>query len=257
MARWKYIVGSAAVARVATIGALAVTRGGDGAARATTPPDTSEPGEPGTDVEGRTIVVSGHGTVQVTPDVGEVAMGVQTTAPTSQEAMDTLSTKSTALVDTLTALGIPAEDIQTSGLNLWPAYGNDGTRIEGYQASTNVTVTVRDIGRVGEIIDAAAGFVGEELTLGGISFSYDDPEVVMQEARTAAIENARVRAGQFAQAAGAEVGDILRVVESTASTFEPRLTSDAMESAAADAAVAIEPGSQDLAVDVTVVFAMG
>ena len=256
MARWKYIVGSAAVAGAATIAALAVTRGDDGSATATVPPDSSVPGDPTAGSAGdRTIVVSGHGTVQVTPDVAEVSMGVQTTAPTSQEAMDTLSTKSTALVDTLTALGIPAEDIKTSGLNLWPTYGNDGTSIDGYQASTSVAVTVRDVGRVGEVIDAASGFVGEEFTLGGIMFSYDDPEAVLQQARAAAIDNARVRADQFAEAAGVELGDVVRIVESSVSGFEPRFAAEDM---AADAAstVAIAPGSQDLAADVTVVFAM-
>ena len=256
MARWKYIVGSAAVAGVATLGALAVARGGDGTAGATVPPDSSVPGDPTTGTTGeRTIVVSGHGTVQVTPDVADVWMGVQTTAPTSQEAMDTLGTKSTALVDTVTALGIPAEDIKTSGLNLWPTYGNDGTSIDGYQASTSVTVTVREVGRVGEVIDAASGFVGEEFTLGGISFSYDDPEAVLQQARAAAIDNARVRADQFAEAAGVEVGDVVRIVESSASSLEPRFAAGDM-AAAAESTVAIAPGSQDLAADVTVVFAM-
>jgi uncharacterized protein len=257
MARWKYIVGSAAVAGVATIATLAVTRGGDGTATATVPPDSSVPGDPTAGSAGdRTIVVSGHGTVQVTPDVAEVWMGVQTTAPTSEEAMDTLSTKSTALVDTLTALGIPAEDITTSGLSLWPTYGNDGTSIEGYQGSTNVTVTVREVGRVGEVIDAASGFVGEEFTLGGITFSYDDPEAVLQQARAAAIDNARVRAEQLAEAAGVDVGDVVRIVESSASGFEPRYAAGDMADAAAESTVAIAPGSQDLAADVSVVFAM-
>ena len=87
--------------------------------------------------------------------------------------------------------GIAEEDIQTSGLSLWPTFGNDGREITGYQASTNVTSPIRDVEAVGAVVDALKGFVGEELTLGGISFSYDDPEAVLGEARTAAIDNAR------------------------------------------------------------------
>jgi uncharacterized protein YggE len=256
MQRWNYIVGAAAVAAVATAGTLAVTNGGDGPAAAVVPPDTSVPGDSGTVTAGdRTIVVSGHGTVQVTPDIANVSMGVQANAETSQEAMDTLSTKSNALVDTLTALGIAAEDIQTSGLSLWPTYSSNGTTINGYQASTSVNVTVRDIGQVGAIVDAAAGFVGNELTLSGISFSYDDPETVLQQARAAAVDNARVRAEQYADAAGVELGDIVRIVESSASEAIPVARMEA--AGAADASVAIAPGSQDLAADVSVVFSIG
>ena len=170
--------------------------------------------------------------------------------------MDTVSTKSQALVDTLKGLGIAAEDIQTSGLSLYPSFTNDGSTINGYQAATNVSVTVRDVTQVGAVLDGLKGFVGEELTLGGISFSYDDPEAVLAEARAAAIENATVRAGQYADAAGAELGEILRIVESSVATpVFAREMSVAQDSAAA-APMAIEPGSQDLAADVSVVFAM-
>lgn len=255
MNRWKYLAGAAMAAAVATGAAIAVSVG-DGPASATVPPDSSGPGDDATAAgDGRTIVVSGHGAVTVTPDVADVWTGVQATAPTSQEAMDTLGEKSTALVDTLTAVGVAAEDIQTSGLNLWPQYGDDGVVINGYQASTNLTVRVREIARVGEIIDAAAGFVGEEFTLGGISFSYDDPESVLQEARVAAFENARTRAEQYADAAGVTVGEVVRIVEPTADPVVPYATEMAADSAGGGR-VAIQPGTQDLTVDVTVVFAM-
>jgi len=259
MRHWKHLVTAAAVAGVTTVVALAAGAGA-GPAAATTPPDSTEPAPaPGIPpVEAgpeRTIVVNGHGAVSVVPDLATVWMGVQTTAATSQEAMDALAEKSNALIATLTALGLAEEDLQTSGLNLWPQYGADGTRIESYQASTNVTVKIRDIARVGEVIDAASGFVGNELTLGGISFSASDPEAVLQEARVAAIENARTRAQQYADAAGVGVGEVVRIVEASAS--DPSIFRG-MDMAAADSveSVAIEPGQQELTVDVTVVFAM-
>jgi len=258
MRHWKHHVTAAVVAGVTTVVALAAGAG-TGPAAATTPPDSTEPAPAVAPVENgpeRTIVVNGHGAVSVPPDLATVWMGVQTTAPTSQEAMDALAEKSNALIATLTGVGIAAEDLQTSGLNLWPQYGADGTRIEGYQASTNVTVKVRDVARVGEVIDAASGFVGNELTLGGISFSAVDPEAVLQDARIAAIDNARIRAEQYADAAGVTVGEVVRIVEASAS--DPSIFRG-MEMAAADEAgsVAVEPGQQELTVDVTVVFAMG
>ena len=61
--------------------------------------------------------------------------------------------------------GIAAEDIQTSGLSLYPTFGNDGQRITGYQASTNVTATIHDVSTVGDVVDALKALVGEQLTL--------------------------------------------------------------------------------------------
>ena len=168
-------------------------------------PDDSVPGEPsagGDDLPGRSVTVSGHGTVEVTPDTANVSMGVQVSGQDADEVFAGIETDSNALVDTLKGLGVAEEDIRTSGLSLYPTYGNNN-EITGYQGSVNVDVTVHDIARVGELLDGVRGFVGPELTLGGISFSYDDPEAVLAQARTAAIENARVRAGQYAEAAGA------------------------------------------------------
>lgn len=252
--RWNIALASAAGAALAAVAVIALSGRASEDATAT-PPDDSVPAGATTADDRRTITVSGRGTVAVVPDIADISAGVQSQAPTAGEALDTIGTKSTALVDTLKGLGIAAEDIQTSGLSLYPNYGTNGTNINGYNASTNVSVTIREVDRVGEVVDALQGFVGEELTLGGISFSYDDPEAVLGDARTAAIGNARARAEQFATAADAELGEILRIIEGSVPTpIFARAEEFAADSAAP--AVAIEPGSQDLAVDVSVVFEM-
>ncbi|MET0145428.1 MAG: SIMPL domain-containing protein [Ilumatobacteraceae bacterium] len=259
--RWKIAAAAGAGAALAAVAVIAMSRGSDGPAEAV-PPSTSVGAESTvpTSTEGGssgdgTITVSGHGTVQVVPDVADIATGVQAQAETAGEAMDTVGAASQRLIDTLKGLGLADEDIQTSGLSLYPSYGRDGTAITGYQASTNVNATIRDVGRVGEVLDALKGLVGEQLTLGGISFSYDDPEAVLAEARTNAVANARTRAEQYADAAGVELGPIVRIVEGT-------VPSDVFRAAVPEAAdmaaasVAVAPGSQDLAADVTVVFEM-
>lgn len=281
MHRTKHLTLSAAIAGLTSLAAVAAGLGGDGLAGATTPteptvtettidapttdgavtpvtavPPSSVPvpppmSEPGAE---RAISVIGTGTASVTPDMATVWMGVQTRAATTQEALDTVTEKANALVTTLEAVGVAREDIQTSGLSLWPVYGNDGTTVQGYDASTNVTVTVRDLARAGEIIDAAQGFVGDGFTLGGINFESSDPEAAMQEARVEAIDNARIRAEQYAAAAGVAVGEVLRIVEVGAVD----LTFSRSEGAdmAAAAALPIEPGQQQLTASVTVVFAI-
>ena len=178
--------------------------------RPTAAPDTTTttPADPGAapDSTERTITVNGHGTVSVVPDTADLMAGVQAQAATATEALDTVGTKSQALIDTLKGTGIAPDDIQTAGLSLFPTYGNDGQNITGYQASTNVTATISDVTKVGDVVDALKSLVGEQLTLQGVSFSYKDPETVMAAARTAALANAKVRAEQYAEAAGVELG---------------------------------------------------
>lgn len=252
--RWKTALAAAGGAAVAALAVITLSGRASEDAGASVPPDTTPTTSAGaTPADGRTITVSGRGSVQVVPDIAELGAGVQSTAATASAALDSVGTGSQALVETLRGLGIADDDIQTSGLSLWPQFDQDGREITGYQASTSVSTTIRDVARVGEVVDALKGLVGDELTLNGVSFSFDDPEAVLAEARAEAVTNARVRAEQYAAAADAEVGQILRIIEGGAS--DPiELRAAAPE--AADSSLAIAPGSQDLTADVTVVFAV-
>jgi uncharacterized protein len=262
MNRWKLAAAGAAGAAIAAVAVISLSGGVTGPAGAapetTVPVTTSPDGSPSTaDAGQRTITVSGHGTVTVVPDTADLMAGVQAQAATATEALETVGTKSQALIDTLKASGIDEKDIQTAGLSLYPTYGNDGQRITGYQASTNVTATINDVTKVGDVVDALKSLVGEQLTLQGVSFSYKDPEAVLEGARTAAVANAKVRAEQYAKAAGAELGGVLRIVESGVATPEMYRELATASAPAADASkVAVAPGSQDLAADVTVVYEM-
>ncbi len=248
--RWKIAVAAALAAGVAAVATAALAGGDNDVATATVPPNSTQAAERPME---RSITVTGHGTVDVVPDVADLWMGVQATAPTGDEVMSTVEQKSQRLVNALKNAGIAEKDIQTSGLSLYPNYARNGNDITGYTASVDVSVRARDIDRVGELLDTVQGMVGEGLTLGGISFSYADPEAVMEQARAAAIENARTRAQQYAAAADAEVGEIVKIVE-TSSAAPP--VPYPMERMSAGASIAIEPGSQELSADVSVVFSM-
>lgn len=220
------------------------------------PPTTTgpDPTEPAHDVELGTITVSGHGEASVTPDEATIYMGATVRRPAGGEALDALGERSTALVESLKGLGVAPEDIQTAGLNLYPTTDRDGA-ITGYEASTNVTVTIHDLERAPEIIDGVQAFVGDELTLSGISFDVSDPSAAMADARAAAVDDARERAEQYAGAAGVDVGAVVQISEDTATPYQPRGAMPAP--AAGDDAmseVAIEPGQTDLTVDISVVF---
>ncbi len=201
----------------------------------------------------RTIRVQGRAIADVVPDVATVTMGAQHTAPKAGEALDTVSKKTEAVIKILRAAGIAERDIQTSSLSVWPQYGGEGEQITGYQASNTVTVRTTDLAGLGGLIDQVSNEAGDQFRLDGVAFSVDDPDAALADVRADAIANAKTKAGQFVTGEDAEVGEIRTIIESGS---EMPIVYDEMR-AAADASgesVPIEPGSQELVVNVTVVF---
>lgn len=220
------------------------------AAPTTAPPsDSADPpaAAPGT------ITVSGTGSVTVDPDTAVVNLGVQANAPTGAAAMDQVSTGVADLTAALVAAGIAEEDVQTSGLNLWPTTGDDGVTVTGYQASINVNVTVRDITAVGSTVDTAQAAAGPGFTVGGVTFSFADPESVLEAARVEAFENAKAVAEQYAAAAGLTLGPVESIVD-TPLGVPVNYGSVVAREDTAQAAVPVSPGTLDLQVQVTVTF---
>lgn len=244
----------AALAVAASAGVVGLT-GAANVSASTEPVDppadtTVLPVEPGAPADG-TITVSGTGSVTVDPDTAVVNLGVQASADTGDAAMEQVSTGVTELTAALVAAGIAEDDIQTSGLSLWPTTGDDGVTVTGYQASITVDVTVRDIDAVGSTIDTAQEAGGPGFVVNGVSFSFADPETVLQEARVEAFNNAQTIAGQYAAAAGVNLGSVVSIVDTPLGI---PVNYGRMEMAAQDAATPISPGTLDLQVQVTVTF---
>lgn len=201
----------------------------------------------------RTIRVQGRAIADVVPDVATVTMGAQHTAPKAGEALDTVSKKTEAVIKILRAAGIAERDIQTSSLSVWPQYGGEGEQITGYQASNTVTVRTTDLAGLGGLIDQVSNEAGDQFRLDGVAFSVDDPDAALADVRADAIANAKTKAGQFVTGEDVEVGEIRTIIESGS---EMPIVYDEMRAAAdaSGASVPIEPGSQELVVNVTVVF---
>ncbi len=201
------------------------------------------------DMPARSITVIGEGSVSAVPDVADVSTGVITAAKTARDAMDRNSAEMERLVSALHSAGIADRDIQTSGLSLAPQYSRvqqpDQIReIVGYQASNQVTVTIRDVARVGEVIDRVIGAGSNSIA--GVRFRIADPTALMDEARRKAMADAKRRADLLADAAGAQVGRVLRIDEGGGRMPSPRLMR--MEARS----MPVAPGSEDVAASVTV-----
>jgi uncharacterized protein YggE len=257
-ARWVGVfVGGAAVGMMAVAAAAFVGRDDQQTSIASprTVPGGGDTTVPGVDAPVRSITVNGQGKIKVKPDTASLNVGVQATAATASEALAQANTSAAALIAAVKGAGVSADDIVTSGLSVYPQYSS-ANKINGYQASNSVTVTVRDIDNAGAVIDVAAAAAGDNITIGGISFYVDETEALIGAARADAIDNANKRATQYADAAGVTVGQVLQISEISVSNPIPLFYGAADASRSLASATPIETGTQDMTVSVTVVYAL-
>lgn len=226
------------------------------AALATTAPLNAQTQQDRPRMSERSVTVSATGTTQAAPDMAAITSGVQTEASTAREAMSQNSTAMTRLVDGLKKLGIEARDIQTTSINIHPRYTNprDGKppSISGYVASNSVRVVVRDLKKIGEMLDQMITLGANQMS--GISFEVSKAETLKDDARKAAMENARRRAELYASAAGASLGEVLTISENIAMAG-PRPVQLQSRAAMADS-VPVEAGEMRLDATIHVTWAL-
>lgn len=202
----------------------------------------------------RTISVSASGTVVADPDLAYISTGVVSEADTAKDALARNTTAMARLIDALKALRVAAKDIQTANLNVSPRYTQpkDGrpSTINGYQVVNQVRLTVRDIKRLGELLDQAIVLGANQVH--GISFDVAGAETLKDEARKQAMANAKRRAELYATAAGVSLGEVLSIAEEMRGSARPL----PMGRAAMAGEVPIEAGTLTLAVEVHVTYAL-
>jgi uncharacterized protein YggE len=201
------------------------------------------------------IVARGVGRISGTPDVLTLSIGVQTNAAHAADALGENSQKARAVADALKSNGVADKDIQTSQLSLSPHYTSSGS-LSGYDVSNSVTAKLRDVGHAGQAIDAATAAAGDAGRLQGVSFSFDDDSALKAQARHDAVVHAKTQAQQLADAAGVKLGGLRSLSEIGQPTSWP-VRYDAAAGAAATpsaAAVPVQAGTQELTVEVTVVY---
>jgi len=199
------------------------------------------------------VTVVGSATTPVTPSTAEVNLGVTASASSAASAMSEVSRKVSAVFQGLTAAGVPASDIETGQLSLFPQYapGSVG-RIAGYQASENLRVVITQLARVGSLIDTAVAAGANQVE--GVSFLPAHPHQVAEAAYQRALADAKSQAQMLAQA---EQDHVLGVVSiDTTQSAVPRSPMFA-QPAPRTVAVPIYPGQQREVTTVTVRFRIG
>jgi uncharacterized protein YggE len=203
-----------------------------------------------------TITVTGSGTVMGTPDTVTVQLGVRTTAPSATAALSENNIRVRALISSLKKAGVASKDMQTSGLNLYQNTNSAGT-ITGYTVENDLTVTIHHIKQAGTAIDAAANAVGNGIQLNGVTLSISNNSKYLAAARAKAMRNARTAATQIATAGGSHVGGVVKIVdEENSNSYVYPIFATAQANASALHAVPIQAGTQSVAVQVKVIFAL-
>jgi len=208
------------------------------------------------------ILVTGEGSVDIAPDMAVLALTVTRQADTARAALDANSTAMTDVQEAMRTAGVENRDMQTSGFSIQPNYvyptakapdQREPPRIAGYTVRNSLTVRIRDIEKVGVILDKSVSLGVNEG--GNITFSNADPSAAIAEARTRAVRDAISRADTLAAAAGVKRGRLLEVSEQSYNPRPVPMMEMAM-SRGVDAAAPVAAGENTYKVSVSMTYAI-
>jgi uncharacterized protein YggE len=202
------------------------------------------------------ITVTGRGEASSAPNLAHVSVGVVTQSKTAADALAQNNAAMQRLMDALKARGIESRDVQTSSFHVSPQYPHDDQgrqppRISGYQVSNQVRIRVRQIDRLGAVLDQLVQEGANQVH--GVGFEIAEPEALLDGARTRAMENARRKAELLAKAAGVRLGRPLSIQEGHGAVPPPM---PMYRMAAQESSVPIASGEQTVEAQVTVSYAI-
>jgi len=208
-----------------------------------------------------TVSVTGTGRATLTPDRFTFTVGVQTIAPTVEEAVNQNNAKVAAAVAALKKAGATEKEIRTSNFSIFPQqdYSQQGQgqlpRILGYQVSNNITVTKDDIAAAGKLLQVAVSNGVNQAS--GLQFVVSDPARGRDQGLKAAFEDAKAKAALLAVAAGRTLGRALTITEGASAPYQrpmPMARGMAEMNAQAVSEVPVESGTQELSYTVSAIF---
>jgi hypothetical protein len=203
-----------------------------------------------------TLSMSGDAHIAVAPDMAQVSVGVVAQGRTAREASEANAKAMAAIVSGLKADGVQPRDIMTTNYSIQPLYSqtsstrSEAPRITGYQVSNMVAVRVRDLTKVGDVLDRVVALGSNQVH--GIEFIVSDQSTKLDQARVAAVEDAQRKADLYARAAGLKLGRIVALSEGGDEAAPP--PRPMMRTAAAEAATPIEAGERQLSMTVRIVW---
>ena len=208
----------------------------------------------------RTITVSAEGKTTVSPDIAQISFSVVSQGQNPEALTTNNNDKMSAVIQFVKSQGIDAKDIKTTNYDLSPNYQWDKNTqrnfITGYTLTQTVLVKVRDLAKVATVVGGLAPLGVNQI--GGINFTFDDPESFLAMARADAFTKAEAKAKAMAAGAGVTLGRVLNVGEYGSMPYPRAYFADkTMEVGGLGAAPSlptIEPGTQDVTDQVTITY---
>ena len=181
-----------------------------------------------------TLRAQGTGVVEVDADCATITMGVREVAAEVMDAQTAVNEKVNAVLAALADMGIEGCTVSTNGIGIDPNYDyTEDERIVGYNAYNTISVTLREVDRVGEVIDA--GFAAGVNSLDYVEYSATDTAEAKEKALALAVESAKAKAKVLAEAAGVQLGGILEIRDGVDNGWDYNGAAYAKSEAAADA----------------------
>lgn len=209
----------------------------------------------------RTITVIGDGSTFIEPDVAQANVGVNVAAPTIEEASEAVNERMTAVMEALEEQGVAERDVQTANYSIFfeerpqpegPAT-DQGAANGQYRVVNEVRVTIRDLDRIGPILDAVIDAGANNVF--GVSFTREDADEARSEARADAVADAEAKAEEYAQLNGVTLGEVVSVSEVINAGVPMPLGRGAAEGLGGGGA-AISPGQLEVHVQIQVTYAV-
>jgi uncharacterized protein YggE len=208
----------------------------------------------------RTITVVGEGKVKIKPDLAQANIGVEVRQSTVKAASAEAKKVMEQVLKTLKAQGIEDKDIQTSGFNIWveappmPMDGSSSSQGQSiYHVTNQVMVNIRDLDKVGTILDAAIESGANSMY--GVTFNLADPSAIQSEARKKAVANAKAKADELAGLTGVKVGEIVSVSEVIGSSgYMPK--AEMASFGMGGGGSSIQPGELEISTQLQIVYSI-
>jgi hypothetical protein len=208
------------------------------------------------------ITFSGIGSVYAKPDLVLTSFSVITEAETVEETMTPNAEKMNEIINAIKEQGVEQNDIKTTDFNIYPRYEypksstyyyESERMLVGYEMTQTVEVKIRDLTKVGEIIQSATDAGANQV--GSLQFTIDDQDSLKAEAREKAIQNAKDKAQELASQLGIKLGKIISFSESN---YTPYYSYDAKNESSVlgmgGSTPQIETGENKIEANVTIVY---
>jgi hypothetical protein len=198
-----------------------------------------------------------------TPDLAEITFSVVSQGQNPQTLEANNTNKMNAVLQFVASQNIATSDIATTGYDLEPTYNYNNTMqsntITGYTLTQTVTVKIHNLANVATVLSGLAPLGVNQI--GGVDFTFNDPDTFVALARVDAMNKAEVKAVQMANQAGVPLGEVVNVAENSYVPTPVTMYNEAMPQAAMGASSAastpnIQPGSQDVTDNVTITYAL-